>query len=123
MKINIPLKEKDILNKLFQYFDLTWKWNLSNKELLVLVELYYLNYTLTLDGVKEEEVRCQTIFSKKNKEKITKNTVSSVAVVNNALAKLRKLGLVIDGNKLNPVFDKIDINKEGLKLIITFDEK
>ena len=123
MKINIPLKGKDILNRLFQYFDLTWKWNLSNKDLLILVELYYLNYTLTLDGVKDEEVRCQTIFSKRNKEKIARDTESSVAVINNTLVKFRKLGLVIDGNKLSPRFNKIDISKEGLELIITFNEK
>ena len=123
MKLNIPLKGKDVLTRLFQYFDLTWQWNLSNKDLMVLVELYYMNYVLTLDGIKDEEIRYQTIFSKRNKEKIAKDTESSVAVISNILVKLRKLGLIIDGNKLSPRFNKIDINKEGLELKIVFNEK
>ena len=123
MKLNIPLKGKDVLTRLFQYFDLTWQWNLSNKDLMILVELYYMNYILTLDGIKDEEIRYQTIFSKRNKEKIAKDTESSVAVISNILVKLRKLGLIIDGNKLSPRFNKIDINKEGLELKIVFNEK
>lgn len=125
MQLKIRLKGKPVLTRILQILALSNGWKLTPKELEVAVELFYRNYELILDGVKDEEVRMNNIFSKENKNKLAKSINSSYNVVANSITSLRGIFLgdtpLVFNNKLHKNIQKIDFNNENLELKIIFN--
>lgn len=125
MQLKIRLKGKPVLTRILQVLALSNGWKLTPKELEVAVELFYRNYELLLEGIKDEEIRMTTIFSKESKNKFAKSINSSYNVVANSITSLRTTFLgdtpLVFNNTLHKMIQKIDFNSENLELNIIFN--
>lgn len=93
VNINVPLKGKDRINRLLQYYKTSWNWKLQPKDILIASELYYQYLLLKKDGVDVDTIN-DTLFSKRNKDRLVKKLDSSEHSFANSLSNLRFVGLI-----------------------------
>jgi len=124
MTINIPLKGKKALEKIFKHLNITFNWGLQPKEILILTELYYKNISLKREKhITEAKDRATIIFSKSTKDEMIKRLNTSYNSFANTITKFRKLNpmAVSKDNMLNPLLTRIDPFKPELTITIVFN--
>ena len=120
MTINIRLNGRDVVKRLLQYAQLTFDWKLQNSDIELATELLWENFKLKKQGIPEN-IRNNTLFSKKNKDLMVKNLNFTDSIIANGLSRLRKIDIV-KGTELTGIFSKIDYDKSPLTLNIVFND-
>lgn len=119
VSLKVPLKNKDRISRLLEYYNVSWGWKLQPRDVEIATELFYQRILLKKNN-KEDSLIMEALFSKENKLSIAKSLKTTVPALSNSISKLRKVGIV-KGNKLNTVYMPISIIEDEFIFQITFN--
>lgn len=94
---------------------------LTDKDMNILAHLLYRRFELS-KSVTDDELLDSYLFSKDIKEQVIEDSGESKANFSVTLSKLRKQGVILEGNKINKKFIP-NINKDSkrFEFVIIFD--
>ena len=121
MRIEVNKTGVDRISLLLRLFSVYYDWKLQTRDIEIVSEMYYKNYLLIKEGIKDPAIRYKVVFSKEHKDEITAKYSIAYNTIANTLTKMRKIGLITDTD-LNEQIGAIDLGKSPLELITIIND-